>query len=235
MERDGTGTGTGTGTAAAVVAVRGEEFREVLPEIATFSVTVDAWSRDRQEALRQLTGRVESLREVMDGYRDAIEARETAGLFVYPETKRSSEKVSGYRAGTTTTVTVADFTVLGDLMLRLADHERTAVGGPWWALRPGSPVHREARTAAIGDAIARAREYAAALGARVTRLIELSDVGMAERPAVMARAMAFAGHAAPGEGGPQLDLEPRRQQVRAAIEARFSISEPTVLDEPPAR
>jgi uncharacterized protein len=216
---------------APVVAVRGEAFREVDPEIASFAVTVTAHDRDRQEALRRLVSRVDAVRAVLDGYRDAIEKRETSGLFVHPQAKGSGERVVGYHGSVTTTVTVTDFTVLGELMLRLADEDQTSVGGPWWALRPGSTVHREARQAAIADALQRAREYAAALGARVVGLVELADAGLSSqtREPQLGGVRYMTAHAAGAPGGsPQLDLEPRRQQVHASVEARLLISEPTL-------
>jgi uncharacterized protein YggE len=217
-----------------VVAVRGEAFHEVEPEIVRFAVSTSAQARDRPEALRRLTAQVETLRGVLDGYRDAIESQETAGLHVQPEMRRSGEKIIGYSGMVATTVTVADFAVLGELLLRLADQERTTVYGPWWALRPGSPAHQRARTAAIAEAIGRAREYASALGARLTRLVELTDVGMDGRDRRLDRGMMTlaAGTAESREDEPQLDLEPQRQQVHAAVEARFLISEPTVLSDP---
>jgi uncharacterized protein YggE len=210
-----------------VVAVRGEAWREVDPEIASFAVSVTARDRDRQETLRRLASRVDSVRAVLDGYRDAIEKRETSGMHVYPETKGSGERVVAYHGGVTTTVTVSDFTVLGDLMLRLADTEQAAVSGPWWALRPDSPAHREARQAAIADALERAREYAAALGARVVALIELADSGLNAQPVARGGFRAMSLSEGAGEA-PQIDLEPHRQDVRASVEARFAISEPTL-------
>src|SRR5258705_7078058 len=99
-------------TVQPVVAVRGEAFREVDPEVASFSVTVMARDRDRDEALRRLASRVDSVRAILDGYRDGIERRETSGLYVYPETKGSGERVVGYHGNVRTTVTVTDFTVL---------------------------------------------------------------------------------------------------------------------------
>jgi len=44
---------------------------------------------------------------------------------------------------------IRDFTVLGELMARLADGELVTMAGPWWSLRPDSPVYRQARIAAI--------------------------------------------------------------------------------------
>ncbi|MEV4537265.1 SIMPL domain-containing protein [Asanoa sp. NPDC049518] len=209
-----------------VVAVRGEAVREVPPELARFAVTVSARDKDRQATLRRLAERAERTRAVIDGYGDAVERRESGGLQVYPERKRSGEKVAAYHGSVTTTVTLTDFEVLGELMLRLADQDQTEVGGPWWELRPDSPAHREVRRAAIDDAISVARDYAAALGARITALVEVADAGL--RPPgpqpMFARAAVDAGGA-----GPVVDLDPQMQTVHAAIEARFTISEPTVL------
>src|SRR5262249_51218644 len=144
----------------------------------------------------------------------------------------SGEKVSYYRAQAVTTVVLHDLDVVGELMLRVADFDQTTVDGPWWSVRPGSPVYRDARRAAIDEAIARAREYAAAPGARIIGLIELTDVGMST-PQAVPLAMRFAARDGAGYGGmPELDLDPQRQQITAHIEARFAISDPTALANP---
>lgn len=213
---------------APIVAVRGEAIREVPPEIARFSVTVRARQSDRQTTLTRLAGRADAIRDLIDTYGSAIDRREAGDLRVRPEIKGSRERVVAYHGSVTTTVTVTDFTVLGELMLRLADQEQTEVAGPWWALRSDSPVHREARRSAIDDALARAREYAEALGARVTSLVELSDTGMAQQPVTMTRTAYAFGAAESAGGPPQLDLDPQQQTVHAGVEARFTISEPAL-------
>ncbi|WBB66554.1 SIMPL domain-containing protein [Micromonospora sp. WMMD812] len=206
-----------------VVTVRGEAYREVAPELARFTVTATARDRDREATLTRLAERAAAVRVLLDGYGPSIDRRETGDLRVRPETRRATERVVAWHGAVTTTVTVTDFTALGDLMLRLADQDQVEVAGPWWSLRPDSPAHREARHAAIAEAMSRAREYAEALGARVTALIELADVGT-ERP-MMAR-MAYA---AAGGGPPELELDPQPQTVQAAVQGRFAITEP-VLD-----
>jgi uncharacterized protein len=210
------------------VAVRGEITREVPPEIATVSITVAARDRDRQTALAHLADRAKAVGSLIDGYGAAVERRETSGVYVYPETKGPGERVVGYRGSVTLQLTIVDFTVLGDLILRLADQDQTTVAGPYWALRPDSQSYRQARQDAIGDALTRAREYAEALGARVTRLIELADTGLsraepvAQYGATQMRTFASSDAGAP----PSLDLEPQQQRVYAAIEARFAMTEP---------
>lgn len=213
-----------------VVAVRGEINREVPPEIATVSVTVAARDRERPATLARLAERSAALGVLLDGYAEAIERRETSAVHVYPETRGPGERVVGYRGSVTLQLTVVDFAVLGDLMLRLADQDQTTVSGPYWALRPDSPAYRRARHDAIGDALTRAREYAEALGARITRLLQLADAGLSGAPAAdygapqTMRAMAFT--AAGDSSAPSFDLEPRLQQVYASVEARFAMTEP---------
>ncbi|MEU3453189.1 SIMPL domain-containing protein [Micromonospora sp. NPDC006766] len=211
---------------APVVAVRGEAYREVAPELARFAVTASARDRDRETTLTRLAERAAAVRVLLDSAGPAVERRETGQLRVWPETKRSGERVVAYHGSVTTTVTVADFTALGELMLRLADQDQVEVAGPWWSLRPDSPAYREARHAAIADALARAREYAEALGARVTGLLELADTGLAAAPPMLARAVGSGGMA--GGAPPELELDPRPQPVQAAVEARFTISEPVL-------
>ena len=120
-----------------MVVVRGEAFREVPPELAVFSVTVWARDKDRQTTLTRLTERAAELRSALDDYPDAIERRETSGVRVNPEIKRRSEQVTAYTGSVSTTVTVTDFSVLGELLLRLAGQGQTKIAGPWWQLRPG--------------------------------------------------------------------------------------------------
>ena len=170
-----------TSPSAPTVAVRGESTREVDPEIAEFTVTVNARDKDRATTLARLADRVAALRTILDGYAAAIEKRETSRMSVYAETKRSGEKVTAYVGNATTSVTVTDLDLLGEMMLRVADIDQTSVNGPFWSVRPGSPVYREARHAAIADAVTRAKEYAEALGARVIGLVELTDAGMSGR------------------------------------------------------
>jgi uncharacterized protein len=213
-------------TDTPTVAVRGEAVREVEPELATLTVTVAARGKDRQQTLARLAERADALRHLLDRYADAIDKRETSRVYVHPEVKGSRERVSAYSGTISTTVTFSDFAHLGDVVLTLADQDQTSVYGPSWALRPDSPAYREARRAAIADALGRAREYAEALGARLVRLVELTDTGLGgdQGPRPMTFAMGSAGM--PQE--PQLDLDPERQTVHAAIEARFVISEPAL-------
>jgi uncharacterized protein YggE len=146
---------------------------------------------------------------------------------VRPELKRGGgERVAAYAGSVTTTVTVTDFGVLGELLLRLAGQDQVSVSGPWWQLRPGSRAGAEVRRAAIADALDRAREYAEAVGAEVDRLVEILDDGTGGGAQPMMRMAAFGG--AP-EADLELDVDPQWQTVQASVIVRVTITEPTAL------
>ncbi|HVF03785.1 MAG TPA: SIMPL domain-containing protein [Frankiaceae bacterium] len=222
-----------------LVSVRGEAVLEVEPETAQLAVAVGARDKHRDDTLRRLDERSAAALALVASFGDAVERVETDSVRIGPEFKdgRGHERIAGYSAVVRHTLTVVDFTRIGDLVARLAELELVDVAGPWWALRRDSPVHREARVAAARDAVQRAREYAAALGSRLTTVVELADTGLlgesaAETPrmpapqaAVPMRAMS-ASVAAPAP--PTLDLEPARQVVRARVEARFRMTAPAL-------
>lgn len=209
-----------------MIVVRGAATREVPPELAIFSVTVSSRDKDRQTALHRLTERAAALRGHLDDFAEAIERRETSGVQVHPELKRGGERIAAYAGSVTTTVTVTDFTVLGELLLRLADQDQTSLSGPWWQLRPGSRAGADVRRSAITDALGRAREYAEAVGAQVDRLVEIADEGAEGGAQPMMRMLAF--ESAPDDDR-TLDVDPQQQTVQASVLVRVTITEPTAL------
>ncbi|MFF1412205.1 SIMPL domain-containing protein [Streptomyces sp. NPDC058289] len=214
------------------VAVRGEATLEVDPEIARIGITVSARGTDRRTALEDLTRRNDAVLDLVKSYGDPVEKLETGAFSITPELTRHGrgERIRAYHGRVHLTAELNDFTTLGELTTRLADLELTQVDGPWWALRPTSPAHGEARRQAVLEAVQRAREYAAALGADLAALVELADLGAENAPAPFQtsgagmRTMAFS--AAEDTGAPALDLEPQRQTVYAQVNARFTMTPP---------
>ncbi|MFG2877861.1 SIMPL domain-containing protein [Streptomyces sp. NPDC048337] len=214
------------------VAVRGEARIEVDPEIARIGITVSARGTDRRSALDDLTRRNNTVLDLIKGYGDPVEKLETGSFSITPELTRHGrgERIRAYHGRVHITAELNDFTTLGELTTRLADLELTQVDGPWWALRPTSPAHGEARRQAVLEAVQRAREYAEALGARLAALVELADLGAENAvpfPAAAGtgmRTMAFS--AAEDAGPPPLDLEPQLQTVYAQVNARFTMTPP---------
>ena len=212
-----------------VISVRGEAHLEADPEIATLSVTVQARDPDRRTVLDRLATRNTQVLDLIKGYGEAVEKLESGAASVYPDIKykERTERVRGYLGTASARVVIRDFTVLGELMARLADGELATVTGPWWSLRPDSPVYRQARIAAAQDATRRAGEYAQAFGGELGGLIEAADTGLLTGHAeqgVPFRAMAAGGVARASLPEPAgMDFEPVRQTVTAQVEARFGM------------
>ncbi|MEU9985778.1 SIMPL domain-containing protein [Streptomyces sp. NPDC048045] len=216
---------------APLLVVRGEADLEVDPEVARIGVTVSARGRDRRSTLDDLTRRNAAVLDLVKSYGEAVEELSTGAFSITPElTERGrGERVRSHQGRVHLGAEFADFTVLGELTTRLADLELTRVDGPWWSLRPGSPVHAEARRRAVADAVQRAREYAEALGTSIAALIELADTG-AERPradvAAFGRGVRRMSMADESEAVEPLDLEPARQRVTAQVSAHFTMLPP---------
>jgi uncharacterized protein YggE len=213
------------------VAVRGSWTTEVPPELARVRVAVGAVHRDRAQALRDLSRRVEDVRTTLAGYGAAVESVESGPLWVRPQfrERRPTERVTGYLGSALLTAVLVDFTVAGDLVLRLADRDMATLEGPFWELRPDSDVHRRARTEAVRDARRRAEEYAAAAGSRLTGLVEIADTGLSAAGDVHPPAAPFAlARSARGSVADEVDVdvEPVPQTVSASVEARFTMAQP---------
>lgn len=233
-----------------IVAVRGEAVIDAEPETARIKVTVTARDKDRSLTLTRLAARMDAVREVLDAHPDAIERRETGHLVVYPESRSwlgGGERVGAYTGSGSTAVVITDFTLLGEILVRLGNLDQAHIDGPWWEIRPDSPVYRQARQAAVLAAVTRATQYAEALGAHLTGLIDVADVGLtitaaphppSHDPHTAPRKsrgwrLALGGSAA-NQQPPPLRLDPGTQHVHAEAEARFTMSPPPGLFSPEA-
>ena len=213
-----------------VVTVRGEASREVDPDLAGLSLTVHA-SGDLADRVRATLAEGSlRLAAVIAEHTGAVERSSTSGMHLSPVFhRRNPSRVAGYRGSFTASVSVHDFEALSDLVFALASIPDSQLDGPWWSLRPEHEAYRAVRLDAIADARHRAADYAAAVGAEIAGLVEISDLDAAGGPGPqpMMRA-AFAAEMAADE--PAFEFEPARQTVTGQVTVRFTITEPTSLN-----
>jgi hypothetical protein len=205
------------------VVVRGEAVLQVEPELADVWVTVRVRARDRQTALERCQAAQEQVSAAARAAGDAIESVETTAVSVHLEV-RDRRAPGEPVASMSTRLTVARLDAVGDLVVALGRLDDVDVSGPTWRLRPDSPAEERARLDAVTDAVRRARQYAAAFGARLTGLLEVSDTGLGGGGLRVAASMASMARFESSE--PQLDLTPPRQEVHGAVEVRFAMSAP---------
>jgi uncharacterized protein len=118
-------------------------------------------------------------------------------------------------------VTVRDLDRLDDLAGLAAAHPALNVHRVSWEVDWDNPAWPQVRAAAIGAAIGKARDYAAALGATVAHVEHIADAGLlgdtAPYQTVHSAAYARAGGNQPATPA----LTPVPQELTATIEARF--------------
>jgi uncharacterized protein len=204
------------------VLVRGEALLQVEPELADIGVAVRVRARDRETALERCLAAQERVTAVVAAAGDAVESIETTAVSVYLEV-RDRRAPGEPVASVQTRLTVARLDAVGDLVVALGRLDDVEVAGPTWRLRPDSPAVEQARLDAVRDAVHRARQYAAAFGAELTALLQVSDAGLGGGFRVAA---AMASMARFEDGDLHLDLTPPRQEVHGAVEVRFAMSAP---------
>jgi len=159
------------------VTVRGEAQLEAPPDLAGLSVTLHASGETADRTRAQLAAGSSAVSELLEEFRAALERSSTSGLHVAPLfNKRTPTKITGYTGTFSSSLVVQDFEALSPLIQALSRLPNSQLDGPWWSLRPDHPIHREVRLAAIADARSRADDYAAAFGATVLELVEVSDL-----------------------------------------------------------
>lgn len=214
---------------APLVTVRGEATRVGSPDLATLSVTVQAQAASAEKVRAALAADVARGQELLGEFDESIEEKSTGGFHFSPVFDRRGEPQSAGRLGVrhftgsvTTTVVVHDFAALSPIVIALGAVPQSQVHGPNWSLRRDNPLHAEARLAAIDDAMRRVRDYAAAFGATVADLVEISDLEPGPQPFGQPRATRMMARS----DEPEFDFEPPTQTVTAQITVRCTITTP---------
>lgn len=111
-------------------------------------------------------------------------------------------RIIGYQVSNRVTARVRDIDRLGAVLDALVNAGATNVDGPWFDIADPEQVLGQARDAAVADALARARRYAAAAVVRLGEIISIEETGAfvpPPRPMMRAEAMAADVPIAPGQ------------------------------------
>ena len=208
--------------AEPTVTVRGEGSREGPPELAGFEVTSYASAGTAQAVRAQLAEASQAVAALLAAHAAALESSHTAGLHVTPVFGRRAGKITGYQGSFSSQLVVHDLDALPAIVLAATAVPNCQVSGPWWSLRPSSPLYRAARLAAIEDARRRAEDYAAAFGLQVGALVEISDLEAGARVGPEAFALRSAFGADNAE--PEFDFQPATQTVSGQVTVRFALT-----------
>ncbi len=224
-----------------LLSVSAEARQLVAPDYAVLDGLIEHTERSKAEALRSVTASLDRLTADLAA-RGAVPFDEGAGRRPltwlahssatreerYHDKETGRVEPSGQVTATVALrVTVRDLDTLDDLSGVLAAHPSLNVHGVMWHVDWDNPAWPQVRTAAIGAAIHKARDYAAALGATLRQVEHIADVGLLGgdtapyQPGRRAAKSLGVGIEQPGTPA----LNPVPQELIATIEARFRTTE----------
>jgi uncharacterized protein YggE len=223
---------------SVLLSVSAEARQLVAPDYAVLDGLIEHTAGSKVEAVRSVSASLDRLTADLAAL-GAVPFDEGAGRRALTWSAHSSmtreeryhDKETGRveRSGQVTAtvalrVTVRDLASLEDLSGALAAAPGLNVHGVTWHVDWDNPAWPQVRAAAIGAAIGKARDYAAALGATVRHVEHIADAGLLGGDTAPYQSVGFATAKAFGGGGDQPGtpaLTPVPQELIATIEARF--------------
>lgn len=231
------------GEPTTLLSVRADAQLEVAPDEAAVDCTVGALAADKAAALRMLGRRLDAatgaLRDLGGVVREAGDQRRALAWLVrsmrtepeqrYDRKQREYVLTGKVNARAPLLIMVRDFGLLNRVGATLAGHQHVHLQYVGWLVDHDNPGWQRVRAAAIEAALAKARDYATALGGTLLRTEHVADAGLLgdrggefNHGPLAADRMAMG--AAPGSGGEEdgPSLDPVPQELHASIEARFT-------------
>jgi uncharacterized protein len=226
------------GEGSPLLSVRAEARRLVAPDYAVVDGVIEHTARSRTEAVHSVTGSTDRLTADLAAL-GAVPFDESAGrrpltwsaysLATHDELYHDKETMQMERTGQVTAavavrVTIRELDRLDDLSGVLAAAQGLNVHGVTWHVDWDNAAWPQVRAAAIGAAIGKARDYAAALGATLQHVEHIADAGLLggdTAPLTTARSLAYSAASHRGDQSGTPALTPVPQELIANIDARF--------------
>jgi uncharacterized protein YggE len=216
-----------------VLSVRGEAQRTVAPDQAALSCAVSVLADSKDAARAGAIAALEQLTEAL---------AELGGQPLTPEAARVPLTWSAYSVQThrdhgnhgptgrhwamvQLRIMVRDFVLVPRVEALLGRAEHAEVGFVNWSVDDDNAAWAQVRADAIHAALAKGRDYAAALGGSVTAVQQIADGGLLDGTPSYEHGARLARMSGNGDAD-GLALDPVPQTVGAVIEARLSASIP---------
>jgi uncharacterized protein YggE len=187
-----------TGPREAVIVVSGEGHSATAPDMAILSFSV---VKDAKTARGALDANNKTMADVLAALKTAGIAErdlQTSGFainpqYVYPDNSDGGNRqpeLTGYQVANSLTVRVRDLAKLGEIIDSSVTLGVNQGGSIQFTNDKPEPVITEARKAAVGDAVAKAKVLAEAAGVSIGRIVEISENAGRPEPLPMMRSMA---------------------------------------------
>lgn len=207
------------------IEVTGEASVNARPDFARVTLGVTTTGKDAREATAANAKAVNALIMAIKGDGVAPVDIQTSSLSISPQFSNPRQNsagepsIIGYNVSNMVTVTVRDIPRLGSLVDRAVEAGANAMYSLAYGENDPGALLDKARPMAVADAKRKAEIYAGAAGAKVGRLMRLSDQAGAQPPLFPRAAYARAAAAAP------TPIEPGEDRLTVSLTARFELTE----------
>jgi uncharacterized protein len=206
------------------VEVSGEGSVNAAPDFARVTLGVTSTGKNAGEAMATNAKAANALVSLIKSEGVAPADIQTSDLSISPmfseaaPGEASAPTITGYSVSDNVTVTVRDIPRLGALLDKAVTAGANSIYGIGFGHNNGSALLDKARPLAVADARRKAEIYASAGGARIGRLMVLTEEAGRQPPVAFSRAYT-AGAAAP------TPIEAGEDKVTVTITARFELTQ----------
>jgi len=206
------------------IEVSGEGSVRATPDFARVTLGVTTTGKDAREAMAANAKSANALVALIKSEGVSPADIQTSGMSIspifsnQPPAQAGTPTITGYSVSNNVTVTVRDISGLGALLDKAVAAGANAIYGIGFGENDPSALLDKARPLAVADARRKAEIYAAAGGAKIGRLMELSEEPGARPVAFAARTYAQ-GAAAP------TPIEAGQDKLTVTIMARFELTQ----------
>lgn len=203
------------------VEVTGQASVEAVPDFARVTLGVTSAGKDAREALAANARSVNALIDLLKSEGIPAADIQTSSLSIAPEMSNppagseAERRITGYTVSNMVTVRVRDLPKLGALLDKAVDAGANAMYGLAYGENDPGALLDAARPKAVADARRKAEIFAAAGGAKIGRLLSLTEES-GSSPMPMGRVFAKMS-AAP------TPVEPGRDTLTVIVTARFEL------------
>ncbi len=205
------------------IEVTGEGSVRATPDFATVTLGVTTTAKDAREAMAANAKSANALVALIKAQGVSPADIQTSDVSISPMFSNQSPgqagapTIIGYSVSNSVTVAVRDISGLGTLLDKAVAAGANAIYGIGYGENDPSALLDKARPLAVADARRKAEIYAAAGGAKIGRLMELSEEAGARPVAFAARAYAPAAAPTPIEAG--------QDKLTVTVMARFELTQ----------
>jgi uncharacterized protein len=204
------------------LVVNGTGEASARPDVAVISAGVVVQAATASAALADNTRAMNAVLEQLRTSGLAAEDVQTAQFAVSPlfETQRpgaettAPPRIVGYQVSNQVTARVRDLDRLGGVLDALVSAGANSINGPAFDLADPKQLLGEARDAAVADALAKAKRYAAAAGVELGEILSIEESGFYAPPRPMMRAEAMAA---------DVPIAPGQTELSASVTITFAI------------